>query len=99
VSVARSWAAAIGFVGLVCVVLLGLQVVHTSKAEAGCTTTSVCTRSYGRQVCRTMTSCTSPRVRSCRFVNRCTPQRTCVTRGSMTSCVTRDICRRVEVCS
>jgi hypothetical protein len=65
------------------------------EAEAGCSSTTVCHN--GR--CRSTSVCSTPRVRRCTMVNRCTPQRTCVSRRGMTSCVTRDVCHRVEVCS
>lgn len=68
-------------------------------AHADCSMTSVCSRYGSRQVCRTEQRCSAPRVRSCRFVDRCTPQRTCVYRNGYSSCVTRDVCRRIEVCS
>ena len=95
----RTWSCAIGFVALVFVALLGLQAIYTPAAEAGCTTTSVCRRVGNHQSCRTSTSCSSPRIRRCQLMNRCTPQRTCVTRYGQTTCMTRDVCRRVEVCS
>ncbi|MBX3158337.1 MAG: hypothetical protein KF773_20375 [Deltaproteobacteria bacterium] len=90
----RDWGVALAFL----VALGATLAVAPRTADAGCSTTSVCTRSGGGSVCRTVQSCSAPRVRSCSFVNRCTPQRTCTTRGSTTVCSTRDVCRRVEVC-
>jgi hypothetical protein len=94
VKVLRDWGIALAFLATLCVALAAAP----GEAEAGCSSTSVCTRSGGRSVCRSVQSCSAPRVRSCSFVNRCTPQRTCVSRGGTTVCSTRDVCKRVEVC-
>ena len=72
--------------------------VATRTAEAGCRTTSVCSWRGGRQVCTSETSCSVPRVRSCTWANRCAPVRSCISSYGRTSCVTREVCRREEVC-
>jgi hypothetical protein len=69
------------------------------EALADCSTSTVCTTSYGRRVCHTESRCSAPRIRRCSFVTRCVPQRTCFSRGGMTTCMTRDVCRRVEICN
>jgi hypothetical protein len=73
------------------------------EAEAGCSTTTVTRSGGGRTTSSSVSRCTAPRARVCRFQNRCTPQRTCTSRqsgrSSSTFCSTRDVCRRVEVCS
>jgi hypothetical protein len=68
------------------------------RAEADCRSSSVCTWSHGRQICSSSTVCAPPRVRSCSFVTRCAPQRDCVSRPGYASCVTRNVCRREQVC-
>jgi hypothetical protein len=60
--------------------------------------TSVCTFQYGRRVCSSEQRCTVRRVPVCSFATRCQPVRTCVSRGGLTSCVTRDVCRREQIC-
>jgi hypothetical protein len=72
------------------VVLIGLA----TAAHADCVSTSVCTR----RVCRSEQRCTVRRVPVCHFSTRCQPVRSCVSRGGLTSCVTRDVCRREQIC-
>jgi hypothetical protein len=67
-------------------------------ARADCISSSVCTYRYGRQVCRSEQRCSAPRVRSCSFVNRCAPQRSCTSGPGYSSCVTRNVCRREQIC-
>jgi hypothetical protein len=99
VSFARSWGLSIGmFLALVVIAFAALSA-EPRDAEAGCSTRSVCTRSGGRSSCRSSTVCTAPRVPRCTWVSRCTPQRSCVSRPGYSHCVTRDVCRRVQVCS
>lgn len=77
--------------------------VAAATAEASCSTTRVTTTSRGRTTTSTVTRCSAPRVPRCHFTTRCTPQRTCVSRTSgrftSTSCSTRDVCKRVQVCT
>jgi hypothetical protein len=72
--------------------------VATREAEAGCSTTSVCSWHHGRQVCSSSTSCYTPRIRTCSWVDRCAPQRSCYSSYGRTTCVTRNVCRREQVC-
>jgi hypothetical protein len=94
VKLLRDWGVALGFLATLCVAIAAAPRV----AEAGCSTTSVCTRSGGRSVCRSTQSCSAPRVRTCSKVQKCSNQRTCVSRGGTSVCSTRDVCRPVEVC-
>ncbi len=82
-------------VGVAFALLAGIAL---SSARADCTTTQVCSWSGGRQVCRTDSRCSVQRVRRCSFSTRCTPVRTCTSGYGSTRCVTRDVCKRVEVC-
>jgi len=93
----RSWITILAL-GLVAAAFTLTLLVAPRTAEADCRTTSVCTWRYGRQVCTASTSCSQPRIRSCSFVTRCAPQRVCVSQRGFTSCVTRDVCRREQVC-
>jgi hypothetical protein len=74
-----------------------------SEAEAGCSTTTVVRSGGGRTSSSSVSRCSAPRARVCRFQNRCTPQRTCVSRSngrsSSQSCNTRNVCKQVQVCS
>ena len=72
--------------------------VATRTAEAGCRTTSVCQWRHGRQICSSSTQCSVPRVRTCSWVNRCAPVRSCYSSYGRTTCTTREVCRREEVC-
>ena len=85
-------------IGIAILALVTL-VIATAPAEAGCASSSVCYTSGGRRVCRSETACVAPRRRVCTWDNRCTPQRTCVSTPGRSSCVYRDVCRRVEVCN
>ena len=96
----RQTLAVIGIPLVFVVTLAATLAFAPAPAEAGCSTTSVCYRTIGgRRVCKTESQCISPRIRRCTFVNRCTPQRTCVSTPGRSSCVYRDVCRRVEVCN
>lgn len=95
----RSTLAIIGIPLVVVVALAATLAIAPAPAEAGCSTMSTCYTSGGRRVCRSESRCVSPRIRRCTFVNRCTPQRTCVSTPGRSSCVYRDVCRRVEVCT
>jgi hypothetical protein len=95
----RSMIATIGLPMLMLAVFATALVVAPEPAEAGCSSSQVCYTQGGRRVCRSESRCVSPRVRRCSFVNRCTPQRTCVSTPGRSSCVYRDVCRRVEVCN
>jgi hypothetical protein len=97
-SVLRAWGVSIGMVLCLTAIIFIAMSSAPREAEAGCNTTSVCNRSAGHSSCRTTTSCSPPRVRRCSLVTRCSPQRTCTRRYNTTYCVTRDVCRRVEVC-
>lgn len=93
----RPFAAFIGL-ALVAVAFAFTLTVATRTAEAGCRTDSICSWHHGRQICSTSTSCSVPRVRSCSFQTRCAPVRSCVSSYGRTSCITREVCRREEVC-
>jgi hypothetical protein len=93
----RSILVALGLAG-VAFAFAATLTVATREAEAGCTTTSVCSWHHGRQVCSSATSCFTPRVRTCSFQTRCAPVRSCYSSYGRTTCVTRDVCRREQVC-
>lgn len=96
----RAWGVSLGMLAmLIAITFAALSTAAPSEAEAGCVTTTVCSRSGRYSSCRETRTCSAPRVRRCSFVNRCTPQRTCTTRYGVTHCVTRDVCRRFEICS
>ncbi|HEU0037455.1 MAG TPA: hypothetical protein VFQ53_42885 [Kofleriaceae bacterium] len=95
----RSTVHLIGLPLLVILAIASTLVIAPSPAEAGCSTVSTCYFSGGRRICQSESRCVSPRPRICSFVNRCTPQRTCVSTPGRTSCVYRDVCRRVQVCN
>ncbi|MEO8706319.1 MAG: hypothetical protein ABI867_40190 [Kofleriaceae bacterium] len=90
------------FLLLVAVFCTTLAIVP-SEAEAGCSTTTVIRSGGGRSSSSSVSRCSAPRARICRFQNRCTPQRTCTSRSngrsSSSFCSTRDVCKRVEICS
>ncbi len=94
---ARAFNVALGLL-LVALTFAGVLTYATRTAEAGCRSSSVCTYRNGRSFCSSSTQCAPPRIRSCSFVNRCYPQRDCHSSYGRTTCVTRDICRREQVC-
>ena len=93
----RRVAVAAGLV-LVAVAFTLTLIVAPRRAAADCRSSSVCTWRAGRQICSSSTVCAPPRVRSCSFVTKCAPQRVCVSQPGYSSCVTRDVCHREQVC-
>jgi hypothetical protein len=67
-------------------------------ANADCSSSSICTTRHGRTVCSSEQHCTVRRAPVCSYQTRCVPQRTCVSRPGMSSCVTRDVCRSERIC-
>jgi hypothetical protein len=76
------------------VIAIAVMIGLATAADADCVSSSVC---VGR-VCRSEQRCTVRRARICSFATRCQPVRSCVSRGGFTSCVTRDVCRREQIC-
>ena len=84
--------------GLVAAAFTLTLIIAPRTALADCRTASVCTWHNGRQFCESSTACAPPRVRTCSFVTRCAPVRSCVSTRGYSSCVTRDVCHREQAC-
>jgi hypothetical protein len=99
----RTYGVTAGLFVMLLVTFCATLMIAPAEADAGCATTTVTTSSRGRSASSSVTRCSAPRVRRCHFTTRCTPQRTCVSRSSgrmsSSSCSTRDVCKRVEVCT